>query len=100
MPVVALEMMLAMLGDLSERIGRMEFLQARQVEQQRKDSAELSIFGSVLGSGAGINLQDMESTLPPKRSPSVSQATYFGARRTAYAGNYMDDASAQNNDNV
>ena len=49
MPVVALEMMLAMLGDLSERIGRTKSWQAEQVEQQRKGSAKSSIFDWVLG---------------------------------------------------
>ena len=91
--------MLAMLGDLSERMGRMESSQHGQVGGQRKESAESSVLYSVLGSGAGITLQALEHTPPPKRSPNVSPATYFGFRRPALAGDHMADASAQENVN-
>ena len=53
-PAAALYKMIAMLGDLSKRMGRMESSQHGQVGGQRKESAESSVFGSVLGSGAGI----------------------------------------------
>ena len=72
---VVLDKMLAMLGDLSERMCRMETSQSGQVDPQRKDSAESSVFGSALGAGAGINLQALEHTSPPKQSPNVSPAT-------------------------
>ena len=38
-PAAALDKMLALLGDLSERICRMELLQAGQVDRKRKGSA-------------------------------------------------------------
>ena len=98
-PAAALDKMLAMLGDLTERMGRMESSQREQVGGQRMKSAESSVFGSVLGSGAGITLQALERTPPPKRSPNVSPATYFGARRPALAGEHMVDAPAQANVN-
>nr|CCA28076.1 conserved hypothetical protein [Albugo laibachii Nc14] len=66
----ALVKVLAMLGDLSERMCRMESSQSGQARQHRKDSAESSVFDSVL-------------------SPNLSPATYFGAQRPAQvAGNY------------
>ena len=68
----------------------MESSQHGQVGGQRKESAESSVFDSVLGSGAGITLRALERTPPPKRSPNVSPATYFGARRPAFAGNIVD----------
>ena len=55
-PAAALDKILAMLGNLSERMGRMESSKAEQVNGKRKDSAESIIFGPVLGSGACINL--------------------------------------------
>lgn len=55
----------AMLGDLSERMHKMELSQTRQVNRHRKESAESSTFGSVLGLGAGIILQILEHPLLP-----------------------------------
>nr|CCA15801.1 hypothetical protein TcasGA2_TC004282 [Albugo laibachii Nc14] len=49
----------------------------------RKDSAESSVFDSVLGVGAAMNLQALEHNHYPKRSPNLSPATYFGARYPA-----------------
>nr|CCA15796.1 hypothetical protein TcasGA2_TC004282 [Albugo laibachii Nc14] len=66
-PEAALVKVLAMLGDL----------------QHRKDSAESSVFDSVLGVGAAMNLQALEHNHYPKRSPNLSPATYFGARYPA-----------------
>ena len=79
-PVGAMYKMLAMLGDLSKRINRMEVSQKEQASKGQKGSPE-SIFGSALGVGVGMTLQALERTPPPKRSPNVSPATYFGARR-------------------
>nr|CCA15800.1 hypothetical protein TcasGA2_TC004282 [Albugo laibachii Nc14] len=59
---------------------RMHVLVARQ---HRKDSAESSVFDSVLGVGAAMNLQALEHNHYPKRSPNLSPATYFGARYPA-----------------
>uniref|UniRef100_M4B219 Uncharacterized protein n=1 Tax=Hyaloperonospora arabidopsidis (strain Emoy2) TaxID=559515 RepID=M4B219_HYAAE len=69
-PMAALDKMLSMLGDLSESVCRMESSQSAQ--------------------GAGVNLQALEHTPPPKRSPNVSTATYFGVRRPAFAGVMVD----------
>uniref|UniRef100_M4B9P8 Uncharacterized protein n=1 Tax=Hyaloperonospora arabidopsidis (strain Emoy2) TaxID=559515 RepID=M4B9P8_HYAAE len=44
-PATALNKMLAMLEDLSDRIGRMESTQAGQVNCKSKDSENLSSFG-------------------------------------------------------
>ena len=98
-PAAALDKILAMLGNLSERMGRMESSKAEQVNGKRKDSAESIIFGPVLGSGAGINLQALVHTPPPKRPPYVSAATYFGARRAADARTHVPDPTVQANAN-
>ena len=79
-PVGVMNKVLTMLGDLSERMNRMEVYQKEQVVKDQKGSPKL-IFGSVLGVGAGMSLQDLKRTPPPKKSPNVSPATYFGARR-------------------
>ena len=47
-PASALDKMLAMIGDLSERMCRLESLQSGQVDLQQHTSAESSIFGSAL----------------------------------------------------
>ena len=73
------DQVLSMLGDISERMNRMEFSQKEQSGKDRQGSPE-STFGSALGVGAGMTLQALERTPPPKRSPYVSPATYFGAR--------------------
>uniref|UniRef100_M4BS38 RxLR effector candidate protein n=1 Tax=Hyaloperonospora arabidopsidis (strain Emoy2) TaxID=559515 RepID=M4BS38_HYAAE len=88
--MVALDKMLAMLGDLSELVCGMELSQSAQGDQERKDSGESSIFNSALEAGAGVNLQALEHTTPPKRSPNVSPAMYFGFRRPAFAGVIVD----------
>ncbi|CAI5727347.1 unnamed protein product [Peronospora destructor] len=79
--VGAMDKVLTMLGDLSERMNRMEVSQKEQVSKHQKGSPGTSIFGSVLGVGAGMSLQALERTPPPKKSLNVSPATYFGARR-------------------
>ena len=79
-PVGALDKVLAMLGGLFERINRMEVSQKEQASKGQKGSPE-SIFGSALGVGAGMTLQTLERTPPPKKSSNASPATYFGARR-------------------
>nr|CCA25821.1 conserved hypothetical protein [Albugo laibachii Nc14] len=85
----ALVKVLAMLGDLSERMCRMESSQTGQARQHRKDSAESSVFDSILGVGAAMSLQALERHPSPKRSPNLSPATYLSARRPAQvAGNY------------
>uniref|UniRef100_A0AAV1U801 Uncharacterized protein n=1 Tax=Peronospora matthiolae TaxID=2874970 RepID=A0AAV1U801_9STRA len=53
--VRAMDQMLAMLGDLSDRMNRMEFARTEQASKDQKGSPE-SIFGSVLGVGAGMSL--------------------------------------------
>nr|CCA27352.1 conserved hypothetical protein [Albugo laibachii Nc14] len=90
-PEVAL---VKVLGDSSERMCRMEYSQSGQARQHRKESAKSSVFDSVLGVGAAMNLQASERNPSPKRSPNLSPATYFVARRLAQvAGNYdMDQA--------
>nr|CCA27904.1 AlNc14C811G12536 [Albugo laibachii Nc14] len=69
-----------MLGDSSERMCRMESSPSRQSRQHRKDSAESSVFDSVLGVGAAINLQALECYASPKRSTNILPATYFSSR--------------------
>ncbi|CAI5703654.1 unnamed protein product [Peronospora effusa] len=81
-PDAALGKVLAMLGDLSDRLNRIEVSQKEHDGGHRKDSAESSVFGSALGAGGGMNIEALELTPPRKRSPNdVSPATYFGARR-------------------
>ncbi|CAI5744872.1 unnamed protein product [Peronospora destructor] len=65
-PVAALDKIFALLGDLSERMRRMESSQTGQDDRQRKDSAELSIFGSALGAVRGMSLQALEHTPSPE----------------------------------
>ena len=77
-PVGAMDKVLAMLGNLSERMNRMEVSQKEQVGEGQKGSPE-SIFGLSLGVGAGMSLQALGRTPPPKKSPNVSPATYFWA---------------------
>ena len=96
-PVGAMDQMLAMLGDLSDRLNRMEVARNEQVDKDQKGSPE-SIFGSSLGVGAGMSLQALEHTPPPKKSPNVSPATYFMARRQAnIAGRPADHVAADFN---
>ena len=64
-PIAALYKVLAMLCDLSELVCRMESSQSAQVDQERKDSEESSVFNSALRAGAGVNLQSLEHTTPP-----------------------------------
>ena len=71
MPAAALDNMLTMLDDLSEYMAS----QDGQVDSKRKESAVLITFGSVLGSGAGINIQALAHNTPLKRLPDVSPAT-------------------------
>ena len=59
MPAAALDKMFAMLGDLTDRMRRMESSQHVQGDHYYNDSGEPSIFGSVLDSVGGINLQDL-----------------------------------------
>ena len=47
-PASALDKMLAILDDLSERMCKIESSQSGQVDRQHDDSAESSIFGSAL----------------------------------------------------
>nr|CCA22688.1 AlNc14C164G7838 [Albugo laibachii Nc14] len=88
-PEAALVKVLPMLGDLSKRMGRTESSQSGQARQHRKESAESSVFDSVLGVGEAMKLQDLVRNPSPKRSPNLSPATYFGDRLPAQvAGNY------------
>uniref|UniRef100_A0AAV1VL66 CCHC-type domain-containing protein n=1 Tax=Peronospora matthiolae TaxID=2874970 RepID=A0AAV1VL66_9STRA len=77
--------MLAMLGDLSERMNRMEVSQREQGGKNWQGSPESSIASRQQEVGAGINLQTLNRT-PTKESPNVSPATYFGIRRQQQAG--------------
>ena len=79
-PVGAMDKVLAMLGDLSKRMNLVEVSQKKQVGKSLKGSPE-SIFCSSLVVGVEMSLQPLERTHPPKKSPNVSPATYFGARR-------------------
>lgn len=54
-PMGAMDQVLAMLGDLSERMNRMEVSQKEQGGKDRQGSPE-SIFGSALEVGAGMTL--------------------------------------------
>ena len=78
----------------------MESSQFEQVDRQRKDSSESSVFSSALGAGQGINFQALKRTPPPKRSPNVSPATYFGVRRPAFAGNIVDPPAQDRSDYI
>ncbi|CAI5746298.1 unnamed protein product [Peronospora destructor] len=64
-----MDKVLTMLGDLSERMNRMD-------GKDHKGSPK-SIFGSALGVGAGMSLQALEHTPPPQKSPNVSPATMY-----------------------
>ena len=79
-PVTAMDKVLAMLEDLSERMNRMKVSEKEQIGKHQKGSSESSIFGSFLGGEAGMSLQALEHIPPPKNSPNVSPATYFEAR--------------------
>ena len=46
--------------------------------------------GFGLGSRQGISFQVLERTPPLQRTPNVSPATCFGARRPAFAENIVD----------
>ena len=94
-PLGAMDQMLAMLGDLSDRLNRMEVARDEQASKVQNGSPE-SIFGSALGVGAGMSLQALEHTPPPKRSPNVSPATYFMARRQANIAGRPEDHVAAN----
>ena len=83
-PMEAINQVLAMLGDLSEQMNRMEVFQKEQGGKDRQGSPE-SIFGSALGERAGMTLQALKRTPPPKKSPNVSPATYFGERHHIHA---------------
>uniref|UniRef100_A0AAV1V489 Uncharacterized protein n=1 Tax=Peronospora matthiolae TaxID=2874970 RepID=A0AAV1V489_9STRA len=74
-PSEAIEKMLAMLGDLSERMNRMEVSQREQGGKNWQGSPESSIASRQQEVEAGINLQTLDRT-PPKESPNVSPATY------------------------
>ena len=78
--VKAMNKVVAMIGDLSEQINRMEVFQKEKVGKGQKRSPE-SIFGSALGVGAGISLQALQLTPLPKKSPNEFLATFFGERR-------------------
>ena len=78
-PIGAMDQVLAMLGDLSKRMNRVEVSQKEQGGKDRQGSPE-SIFGLALGLGAGMTLQALDRIPPHKRSPYVSPATYFGER--------------------
>uniref|UniRef100_A0AAV1TSQ0 Uncharacterized protein n=1 Tax=Peronospora matthiolae TaxID=2874970 RepID=A0AAV1TSQ0_9STRA len=84
-PAEAIEKMLAMLGDLFERMNRMEVSQREQGGKNWQGSPDSSIASRQQEVGAGINLQTLSRT-PPKESPNVSPATYFGIRRQQQAG--------------
>uniref|UniRef100_A0AAV1TUY3 Uncharacterized protein n=1 Tax=Peronospora matthiolae TaxID=2874970 RepID=A0AAV1TUY3_9STRA len=77
--------MLAMPGDLSDRMNRTEVARTEQASKDQKGSP-VSIFGSALKMGSGMSLQALKHTPPPKKSPNVSPATYFMARRQANVG--------------
>uniref|UniRef100_A0AAV1VC45 Uncharacterized protein n=1 Tax=Peronospora matthiolae TaxID=2874970 RepID=A0AAV1VC45_9STRA len=81
----AIEKMLAILGDVSERMNRMEVSQREQGGKNWQGSPESSMASRQQEVGAGINLQTLDRT-PPKESPNVSPATYFGIRRQQQAG--------------
>nr|CCA24808.1 AlNc14C260G9788 [Albugo laibachii Nc14] len=78
-PEAALIKVLTMLEGLSERMCRMESSQSGQARWHRKDSAESSVFDSVWGVGAAMNLQALERNPSPNGSPNLSPASYFGA---------------------
>ena len=69
----ALVKVLAILGDLSERMCRIEYSKSGQVRRHRKDSAESSVFDSILRFGAAMNLQALERNPSPKRSATYRQ---------------------------
>ena len=78
-PMAAMDKMLAMLGDLSERMDRLEISQVQAGEKH--NGSTKSIFGLALEVGEEMNLRALERTPPPKMSTNASPATYFGARR-------------------
>ena len=95
MPAAALDKMFAMLGDLTDRMRRMESSQPVPGDHHYNDSSESSVFCSVLGSGGGMNLQALEHYPPPRRGPNVSPATHFGTRQPAIAEDHMVDTPAR-----
>uniref|UniRef100_A0AAV1UNP6 Uncharacterized protein n=1 Tax=Peronospora matthiolae TaxID=2874970 RepID=A0AAV1UNP6_9STRA len=85
----ALDKMLDMLGNLSERTFGMKSSKFEQVDRQRKKSSVSNIFGSALGAGKGTYLQVSERTPPHKHSLNVSPDPFFGARRPSFARNIV-----------
>ena len=79
-PAEAIEKMLVILGDLTERMNRMEVSQREQDSRLSTDSPEFRAENRKREVGAGINIEALERS-PPKVSPTVSPATYFGIRQ-------------------
>lgn len=68
---------------------RMEFSRAGQAHRLRKEPAKSSTFVSFWDQQQILSSR-LWSIPPPNRSPNISPATYFGARRPVYAGNMAD----------
>ncbi|CAI5723649.1 unnamed protein product [Peronospora farinosa] len=66
-PIGAMEKLIRMLGDISERLNRLESSQKEHAGKNVKGPSE-SLFGSVLG--AGMTLQALEEAPPRKKSPA------------------------------
>lgn len=80
-PVAALDKILAMLGDLSDRLNRVKVSRRERADKHRKDSTPSSPT-SALEAEREMNIQALK--LPPslKRAPNdASLVSYFGARR-------------------
>ena len=76
--------MLVMLGNLSERMNRMEVSQREQANKHWEDSPESSVASREREVGSGLKLRALEHT-PSKRPSNMSPATYFGVRRQQQA---------------
>uniref|UniRef100_A0AAV1U717 Uncharacterized protein n=1 Tax=Peronospora matthiolae TaxID=2874970 RepID=A0AAV1U717_9STRA len=79
-PLAAINQMLVMLGDLSERMNRIDVFQREQTNKRWEDSPESSVASREREVGAGLKFRTLEHT-PPKEPSNVSPATYFCVRR-------------------
>uniref|UniRef100_A0AAV1T3H2 Uncharacterized protein n=1 Tax=Peronospora matthiolae TaxID=2874970 RepID=A0AAV1T3H2_9STRA len=84
-PMAAINQMLVMLGDLSERMNRMEVFQRERNNKHWENLPESSVASREREVGACLKLRSLEHTSPQEPS-SVSPATYFGVRRQQQAG--------------
>uniref|UniRef100_A0AAV1TH47 Uncharacterized protein n=1 Tax=Peronospora matthiolae TaxID=2874970 RepID=A0AAV1TH47_9STRA len=83
-----MDKMMAILGDISNRMIRLELSQREQAERDVREPSE-SFFNSVLG--AGLTLKALDGDLPRKKYPTDFEARrqdfgYVGVHRGEYGG--------------